>query len=129
MVSYASSMRAFLEQKQHLADLRASIAQSSENIAELEREKKRWEDPAYVEAQARRRFGWVMPGEIGYQVIGEDGEPLSKGDSLSEPGQTTESNEPLWWQKAWGSVETAGNPPQEKPAPADQIRAPKLKKR
>ena len=129
MVSYASSMRAFLEQKQHLADLRASIAESHGNIAELRREKKRWQDPAFVEAQARQRFGWVMPGEIGYQVIGEDGEPLSKGDSLTEAEQPAGDEQPLWWQQAWGSVEAAGNPPQEKPEPVDEIRAPKLKNR
>lgn len=127
MVSYASSMRAYLEQRQHLAGLRASIAQSSQNIAELEREQRRWNDPAYVEAQARQRFGWVMPGETGYQVIGADGAPLSQADSLSDPDTTIPSTEPLWWQTAWGSVEAAGNPPR-KPAPVNEIRAPKLKK-
>jgi len=122
-------MRAYLEQKHHLASLRASIAESSSNIAELEREKRRWNDPAYVEAQARQRFGWVMPGEVGYQVIGEDGEPLSRGDSLSRPSETVAGTEPLWWQTAWGSVEAAGVAAQDRAAPADQIRAPKLKKR
>jgi hypothetical protein len=128
MVSYASSMRAYFEQKQHLANLRASISASQDNIAELEREKKRWKDPAFVEAQARERFGWVMLGETGYQVIGEDGEPLSGDDSLTDPGTPTEADEPEWWQQAWGSVEAAGNPPKQKPAPADEIRAPKPKK-
>ena len=128
MVSYASSMRAYLEQKEHLASLRDSIAQSSESIEVLEREQKRWGDPAYVEAQARQRFGWVMPGEVGYQVIGVDGEPLTKGDSLPEPAASTESSDPMWWQQAWGSVKAAGNPPPEKPAPADLIRAPKPKR-
>ncbi len=128
MVSYASSMRAYFEQKQHLADLRASITASQDNIADLEREKRRWRDPAFVEAQARERFGWVMLGETGYQVIGEDGEPLAGDDSLSDPGTTTEADQPEWWQRAWGSVEAAGNPSRVKPAPADEIRAPKPKK-
>lgn len=128
MVSYASSMRAYLEQKEHLASLRDSIAQSNESIEVLEREQKRWGDPAYVEAQARQRFGWVMPGEVGYQVIGVDGKPLTKGHSLPEPAETTESGDPMWWQQAWGSVKAAGNPP-EKRAPADLIRAPKQKRR
>jgi hypothetical protein len=129
VVSYASSMRAYLEQKAHLEALHASIASSQDNIAELEREKRRWKDPAYLEAQARQRFGWVMPGEIGYQVIGEDGEPLSADESLSEPSTESDVNRKLWWQKAWESVEAAGNPPEQKPAPADQIRVPKPTKR
>jgi hypothetical protein len=128
MVSYASSMRAYFEQKQHLANLRASIVSSEDNIAELEREQRRWKDPAFVEAQARERFGWVMVGETGYQVIGEDGEPLAGDDSLTDPGTPTEADQPEWWQRAWGSVEAAGNPPEHKPAPADEIRAPKPKK-
>ena len=129
MVSYASSMRAYFEQRQHLAGLRESIAASRGNIEELKREKRRWRDPAYVEAQARQRFGWVMPGEIGYQVIGEDGEPLTKDDSLSDPGMVTDADQPLWWQAAWGTVLEAGNPEDEKPPPAAQIRAPKKNRR
>jgi len=120
VVSYASSMRAYLEQKNHLEALRTNITESEQNIEELRREKGRWDDPAYVEAQARQRFGWVMPGEIGYQVIGRDGEPLSSDDSLTDPDVATEANLPLWWESAWGTVETAGDP-QRADAPTDQI--------
>ena len=70
-----------------------------------------------------------MPGETGYQVIGEDGKPLSGNGSLSDPGETTATDQPLWWQQAWGSVEAAGEPPKAKPAPADEIRAPKPQSR
>lgn len=129
MVSYASSMRAYLEQKEHLASLRASIADSEENIEHLKREKRRWKDPAFVEAQARQRFGWVMPGEIGYQVIGEDGEPLARDESLTDPDEVVAEDRPLWWQAAWGSVVAAGNPEDEEPPPADRIRAPQKKER
>jgi hypothetical protein len=121
MVSYASSMRAYLEQRELLGDLRASIADSERSIGELEREQERWDDPAYVEAQARQRFGWVMPGEIGFQVIDENGQPLAAGDSLSDPDAVAEANRPLWWQSAWGSIEAAGHPEREKRAPAQRI--------
>ena len=127
MVSYASSMRAYLEQKAHLESLRGSIADSHENIAALEREKRRWHDPAFVQAQATQRFGWVMPGEIGFQVIGEDGEPLGHEDTLSDPAAIEVSNAPAWWETAWQTVETAGNP-QDVPDPVEEIEAPKKKK-
>lgn len=131
MVSYASSMRAYLEQQKHLQGLRHDIATSKARIADLQREKRRWQDPAYVEAQARRRFGWVMPGEIGYQVIGEDGKPLGHRDSLSRPKPAAGESEPTWWQAAWGSVEAAGNPPvaRERPQPLTEIRLPKKHQR
>ena len=63
VVSYASSMRAYLQQRAHINDLRAQIDSSERDIKALEREKRRWQDDAYVETQARERFGWVMPGE------------------------------------------------------------------
>ena len=48
VVSYASSMRAYLEQRSHIADLRATIASSESDIKALEREKRRWKDDACV---------------------------------------------------------------------------------
>ncbi|MGN6577587.1 MAG: FtsB family cell division protein [Nocardioides sp.] len=127
MVSYASSMRAYFEQRHHLDALQADIDESRGNIKALKREKERWDDPAYVRAQARQRFGWVLPGDIAFQVIGEDGKPLDHDDSLSDPEAVTDAARPLWWQSAWRSVEVAGNPPDksDEPQPADLIRAPK----
>ena len=131
MVSYASSMRAYLEQRAHLASLRADIASSQANIARLEREKKRWRDPAYIRTVAHQRFGWVLPGEIGFQVLDESGRPLGHSDSLSDPSTVTEANRPLWWQAAWGSVVAAGEKPVDQsdvPPPATRIRAPQSKR-
>lgn len=125
--SYASSMRAYLEQKQHLESLRASIAKSQENIAVLRREKRRWQDPAFIEAQATQHLSWVMPGEISFQVIDQDGQPLDHEDSLTEPGRVGVENEPAWWHTAWRTMEAAGNP-QDVPAPVDRIHAPKQRK-
>jgi hypothetical protein len=131
MVSYASSMRAYFEQRHHLDDLQQDITESRANIKALQREKARWDDPAYVRAQARQRFGWVLPGEIAYQVIDEDGKPLDHDDSLTDPEVTTGTDQPLWWQSAWRSVEVAGNPEDvtDVPPPATKIRAPKPPKR
>jgi hypothetical protein len=121
VVSYASSMRAYLDQQSHLDQLRESIASSQANIDQLQREKRRWKDPAYLEAEAHRRLGWVMPGEVGYQVIGVDGEPLSADDdSLSDPDAVDDVDEPEWWQTAWGTMEAAGNP-EDVPNPVEQI--------
>jgi hypothetical protein len=128
MVSYASSMRAYLEQKDHLESLRTSIADSEQSIEALQREKRRWNDPAYLEAQATQRFGWVMPGEIGFQVIDENGEPLHHEDTLSDPDALEVVNEPAWWETAWQSMEAAGNP-EDFPDPVDLIDPPAKKNR
>jgi cell division protein FtsB len=127
-VSYASSMRAYLEQKEHLEALREQIEDSRENIATLKREKRRWRDPAYQEAQATERLGMVKPGEIAFHVIDEDGDPLDHDDSLVDPAAIEAENEPAWWETAWQTVETAGNP-EDVPDPVEEIDLPKKRKR
>lgn len=131
VVSYASSMRAYLEQRHHIESLEQSIAQSQAHIEQMKRERERWQDPAYVRAKARERFGWVLPGQIGFQIIDENGKPLGHDDALSDPETTVEEDRPLWWQSAWASVEAAGHPEKhlERPTPAESIRPPKSKKR
>ena len=78
-------MRAYLEQRRHIADLSARSPARRPTSTALEREKKRWDDPAYVKTQARERFGWVLPGEIGFQVLDDNGKPLDHTDTLSDP--------------------------------------------
>jgi cell division protein FtsB len=129
MVSYASSMRAWLDQRRHLASLSASIDRSQAQVDQLTREKKRWQDPAYVRKVAHQRFGWVLPGEIGFQVLDEDGKPMGHTETLSPRDAVTQASRPLWWQSAWGSVVTAGKPevdPADVPPPVTRIRAPRL---
>lgn len=120
MVSYASSLRAFVEQRQHISSLHSSIEESQEEIAALEREKKRWKDDAYVVSQARARFAFGFPGEIGYQVLDEDGDPFDHEDSLSAP-KTLEDPEPEWWETTLTSIETAGHPQRETGEPAEKV--------
>jgi cell division protein FtsB len=124
VVSYASSMRAYLEQRSQINDLRAQIASSSKDISTLEREKRRWNDKAYVEAQARERLGWVLPGETSYQVIDRDGKPLERTDDLGDPSSVAKPLPDPWWSKVYGTVESADHP-EDIPVPATRIDAPK----
>ena len=120
-VSYASSLRAYLEQRSHIGDLRAQIAEREASINDLEREKQRWNDPAYVKAQARARFGYLMPGESGFEVIGVDGKPLEAQATLNDPSEVIRTVPKAWWTDAWDSMELAGNPPPPEEEPADLI--------
>ena len=110
VVSSASSMRAYLQQRSHIADLRSQIATSQKDITALEREKGRWKDDAFIETQARERFGWVLPGETSYQVIGRDGKPLQRDSSLTDPDSVADPLPDAWWKKVHASLETADHP-------------------
>jgi cell division protein FtsB len=123
VVSYASSMRAYMQQRSHINDLRAQIDSSERDIKALEREKRRWQDDEYVKSQARERFGWVMPGETSYQVIDRDGKPLERGDELTDPDTVARSLPAPWWDKVYGTLEVADHPERVQ-TPATRITPP-----
>jgi cell division protein FtsB len=122
-VSYASSLRAYLQQREHIADLKTQIAERSAAIDDLEREKRRWNDPAYVQAQARERFGYLMPGETSYVVLGEDGKPIDSDKELPDPSEVLEREPQAWWEPVWESTRLAGEPPRHQAPPAADIGA------
>jgi hypothetical protein len=128
MVSYASSFRAYLEQRRQIGSLDAQIARSNANIKDLKREKERWGDPAYRQQMARDKFNFVMPGEVSLIVLDENGQPLGHVDTLSDPRVATDVGRPEWYDAAWDSVLLAGNPPDpddDVPQPAEEIKPPK----
>lgn len=122
VVSYASSLRAYFEQRQQIQLLQSSIRSSQAHITEMQREKQRWGDKAYVIAQARARFNFGFPGEIGYQVLDANGKPLDHADTLSDP-KPVGDGKPEWWQTTLASIDTAGHPPHVA-TPAHRIAAP-----
>ncbi|MEO6605078.1 MAG: septum formation initiator family protein [Aeromicrobium sp.] len=109
--SYTSTLHAWWEQRGDIQSSKARIETSKQAIGFLEDEKDRWDDPAYVKQQARARFGWVMPGEVGYRVIGADGVVRGDVPTLAEPPPAAT---PQWYDKLWGSVEQAGKQPKAK---------------
>jgi cell division protein FtsB len=123
-VSYASSLRAYLQQRSHIAELKSQIAERSAAIDDLEREKRRWNDPAFIQAQARERFGYLMPGETSYVVLGQDGKPLESDTELPDPSDVREQEPEAWWGPVWESTQLAGNPPRHREPPATDIKAP-----
>jgi cell division protein FtsB len=113
VVSFALPLRSWFAQRGELEALRDAIASDQQSIAELERQLERWEDPQFVEAQARERLRWVKPGDVGFIVIGDD--PADPADAGVEAEAAA-----LWWQRLWSSVEKVdqGTALDSGPAPA-----------
>jgi cell division protein FtsB len=126
-ISYASSLKAYFQQHSQIQQLQSQIASSQASINRLENEKAQWQDPAYVREQARARFGYLMPGQTSYVVIGDNGKPLAAQAKLSDPRTTSSKTPTAWWTSEWKSVELAGNPPPTTPAhqPATYIGGPR----
>lgn len=128
IASYASSLRAWLQQRAEIEAARERITSGEAQVQELTAQAERWRDPAYVEQQARERLAWVMPGEVGYSVIDEDGTTLGPKAELGQPVSLAE--EPTtWYGSLWGTVEEAGKTAAElraerAPAVSGVLRAP-----
>jgi len=63
-------------QQQRIAQLTADVTKSEAAVAAISADIERWNDTAFVEAQARQRLLYVYPGDVTYlivnDVIGED---------------------------------------------------------
>ena len=131
IASYASSLRAWLQQRAELDAARERIISGEAQVEALTEQAQRWRDPAYVEQQARERLTWVMPGEVGYSVIDEDGTTLGPKAELGQPVSLAE-DPTTWYGSLWGTVEEAGKTAAElraerAPAVSGVLRAPSEK--
>lgn len=106
IVVLAPSLRIWAEQRQEIAALEAEVSAANDELDNLEGERARWDDPHYVEAQARERLYYVKPGEFSYLVI-DDGATVTmpSGVPISDELQTTEVD---WVRTILSSVLTAG---------------------
>jgi cell division protein FtsB len=106
IVVLAPSLRIWVEQRQEIAALEAELAAANDELDNLEDELARWDDPRYVETQARERLYYVKPGEFSYLVI-DDGATVTtqNGIPISDELQTTEVD---WVKTMLSSVLTAG---------------------
>lgn len=85
----------YIDQRQKIAALEASVQVSQDQIAALEAERERWNDPAYITTQARERLYYVKPGEVVY-LVDNDLDP-SALPREQEPVSDTLEEKPSDW--------------------------------
>ncbi|MFJ6212674.1 septum formation initiator family protein [Streptomyces sp. NPDC092296] len=103
IAALAYPTRQFIAQRADIAAQRAAAEQARTRVQELRREKARWQDPAFVRAQARERLHYAMPGDTPYVAVdpaaGRPGDP----DDAAARGT---SRQP-WYTSVWESVDAA----------------------
>lgn len=105
----APTLRHAVEQQEELRQLRADIEAVEERNAALELELEQWQDDTFVQAQARDRLGYVMPGEQTFRVVDPEtvvGEEVEA--ELEESGVPGMEDAP-WYLALWESVTMAGD--------------------
>lgn len=100
-LSVAVPLRNYLSQRSELAEVQQQQDRLREQVTELEQRKAELQDPAQIEAEARRRLRYVRPGETPYIVQVPDRPP----DSAAPP-EPVEQPQP-WYSDLWRSA----NPP------------------
>ncbi len=101
------SVGTFIDQRQQIAALEESIQVGHERITQLEAERDRWADPAFITSQARERLYYVTPGEVVYLVdndVPADAVPPEQ-EAVSEDVVTTQTD---WMSQLVRSVASAG---------------------
>ncbi|HEY9302861.1 MAG TPA: septum formation initiator family protein, partial [Mycobacterium sp.] len=114
-LTIAGPVRTYFGQRTEMKQLAASEAALRQQIADLEQQKVKLADPAYIAAQARERLGFVKPGDIPYQV------QLPPSAAVpAEPGtqQTPAATGDPWYTSLWHTIADAPHgPPTATPQP------------
>lgn len=100
-LTIAGPVRTYFAQRTEMKQEIALEATLREQIAALQQQKASLADPAHIKAQARERLGFVMPGEIPYQI-----QLPPTADVGAEPGAqpvTTPGIGP-WYSALWHTI-------------------------
>ncbi len=106
VASMALPARTLLQQRLEIAQLERENTQMLADVQALREQVVRWNDQAYVIAQARERLHLVMPGEIAYVVLDpkEVGEDALRTQFVLAESITTNP----WYANLWQSAVIAG---------------------
>ena len=105
-LSVAVPLRNYLSQRSELAEVQQQQDRLREQVAELEQRKAELQDPAQIEAEARRRLRYVRPGETPYIVQVPDKAPDSAESGQPAAPEPGDQPQP-WYSDLWRSA----NPP------------------
>lgn len=97
----------FIDQRQKIAALEQSIQVSEDQITALQKERDRWNDPAYITTQARERLYYVKPGEVVY-LIDDDLDPAALPQEQGPVSDTLEETPSDWMPQLLRTLTSAG---------------------
>lgn len=98
----------YVRQQTELRAAQADIAKQQAAQDRLQAELKRWDDPEYVQQQARDRIGQALPGEKQYVVNGEPPQTEEERSAAVKPGEYRQGLP--WGDGLWDSVVRSSTP-------------------
>ncbi|HLP23929.1 MAG TPA: septum formation initiator family protein [Microbacteriaceae bacterium] len=111
VLSLIPRIQELVVQRQQIAALQSDINQAKATMAAQEAERQQWNDPTFIETQARERLYFVQPGDVSYLVIND----LTPGQltlpSAHEATGAVEQTQSHWLGNLLSSVWGAGAAP------------------
>lgn len=94
VVILAPTVQQYLAQQQQVAAQQRVVNDLGAQLHDLNTERARWNDPSYVESQARQRLFYVLPGQTSYLVI--DDRPAGSAKKTDHVSATIEKTDTDW---------------------------------
>jgi cell division protein FtsB len=105
VVLLASPVHRFLASRSDVSQADRQLRHDRSQLANLTKQRDKWSDPGYIQAQARTRLQYAMPGDTVYVVVHKGQrstiEKTAASSSRRAPG-------PGWNTRLWDSVRAAG---------------------
>lgn len=106
VVVLASPLQTYLNRRASLAAAQKQQQRLSQQVSQLQQQSAQWDDPAYIEREARARLQYVRPGDTLYTVLNPDGTPRSSAKVPAGSAKKT-PHDGSWNANLWSSVKSA----------------------
>ncbi|HEY0360346.1 MAG TPA: septum formation initiator family protein [Mycobacteriales bacterium] len=108
VLTLAYPAQRYLAQQSEIARMEQAQAAQRERIAALEERRQKWDDPAYVRAQARERLQYVLPGEVAYSITDDTTASRTPAPEVTRAARARIDGP--WYGKLWSGVRAADRP-------------------
>ena len=100
------TLHSYLAEKAAVDALRARVSAAQKTNDDLGANLARWDDPAYITAQARERLSFVLPGETAWRVVDPQTVPGEAPAPVEAPASVPAPAKP-WYGIVWESIQGA----------------------
>ena len=105
VVLLASPLHRFLASRSAISQAARQLRTDQQQLTRLRAEKALWNDPGFIQRQARSRLQFAMPGDVVYIVV--DKGAKTQIEATAGAGAAAQAQGKTWNARLWNSVETA----------------------
>jgi cell division protein FtsB len=106
VVLLASPLHRYFGSRSDVQHAAQQLRDDQSQLAEMNKQLKRWSDPGYIQRQARLQLEYAMPGDTVYIVTGLH----HRSDIIASTGKAKpKPTDDTWNKRLWETVQKAGS--------------------